>query len=99
MEDQRDELESIVARRSRREGSEIFDHLLGNHWRVQLPGLVTAEKEVAVIAFQITALADFEDDIQILKRCGLHDESSLGLQPRTMRPSSSRIGESASSFG
>ena len=87
MEDNCDDLESMVVRRSPREGSQIFDHLLGNHGRVQLPRLVTAEKEVAVITLEVTAFADFEDDIQILKRCRLHDESSLGLQPRTMRPS------------
>jgi hypothetical protein len=50
-----------------------------------LPRFIAAEKKVAIVAFQIAAFADLENNIQILHLHGLHGLSIDSFGPGMMR--------------
>lgn len=79
MKDESDYSELVISRCACRKGSDAFDHVWCYYWRVELPRLVATEKEVAIVALQITALANLEYDIQVLCWFDLHEEFVAGL--------------------
>jgi hypothetical protein len=65
VKDEIDGLELVIARCAGREGAKVVHYFSRNQRRVLFPCFVAAEKEVAVVAFQVATLANLKNDVQM----------------------------------
>ena len=86
MEDNIDLLNLVIAGGACRKCAEVLHDLAWDERRMLFPRLITAEEEITVVALKVAALADFENDVQVLE----FHRSTLGKRTRSHSPNQQR---------